>query len=743
MALPSPRLQHWRGDLVGGVTTALVILPLELAYGVMAVIPLGGGAASAGLLLGLYAAVVGGTAAALAGNRAVLMSGMRPGLALILAPLALHLSASPPLPTDASGLSGIIPVLLLGVFVAGLIQVGFALLRVGRVIRYLPYPVLAGLMNGIALLTLFAAVPPVLGMGTTLLHWQDAGRALEQVQPAAIAIAALTLTATCLAPRLPGRVPPLFAGLLTGTLAYHVLGTWGGVPAGSTFQAIDAALPGASHLEALGALAEAGQFIPLLGLVMPYAFAIAVVSSLETMLAAAALDDLDGARTNGDRQLRAQGWANLASGLVGGGPVAGATSRSVAAYRAGARSSLAALAYTTTVVLVVALAGDSVALLPTAVIGAILMYIAWNTVDSWSRQLLGQVLGRRALNVAARRQLASNLSVTVLVAGLAVALGLMPAVFVGAGAAMLLFVRNHVRPVVRNTWTGVTRRSLRVLSPERTAWLRKHGDAIKLLELDGSLFFGTAEQLWDEVEQRCAASRVVILDFRRVAEVDASAARMLQRLARSLAAQCRWLVFAGVDTRGDMGRIMASLGLAAEVPRERWLHDADAALEWAEDHLLAETDAGDDAGRVDLADSLIAQGLDGHEIATLRACVHEQRFAEGEGVFATGDAGDRMYILQEGRVTIRIPLDGAGRWRRLVSFAPGLIFGEMAMLEGKPRSADAVADTPVVVLWLDREAFDALTREHPHLVRKLLYNLSLHIADRLRQATLELSAEGR
>jgi SulP family sulfate permease len=166
--------------------------------------------------------------------------------------------------------------------------------------------------------------------------------------------------------------------------------------------------------------------------------------------------------------------------------------------------------------------------------------------------------------------------------------------------------------------------------------------------------------------------------------------------------------------------------------------DVDQALEAAEDRLLADisllsTDAHE---AIELGQTLLAQGLDQAELKLLRAELHTEHIATGALLFRQGDAADGFYLTVQGDVGIRLP----GSQRRLVSFAPGTMVGEMAALARGQRSADAVAETPLTVLRLPADTLDRLRREQPVLASKLLNNIALHLAGRLRELTQDLSS---
>jgi len=318
-------------------------------------------------------------------------------------------------------------------------------------------------------------------------------------------------------------------------------------------------------------------------------------------------------------------------------------------------------------------------------------------------------------------------------------LGLGPAVFIGACFAVLLFVRANMREVVRHEATAATRRSLKMRSTSSVDTLRVEGGRIVVLELEGSLFFGTADVLRERLQAMPPQVGTVILDLHQVSEVDVTAARILIEAAEDWQQLGRRLVFAEW-LAGDARRTLLE---AVAGPSQRGLlkladttDTIDAALEHAEDLLLAELRVEQrDGPALSLEHTLLGRGLEPEELAWLAAQLQTVRFACGERLFRVGDPGDALYVSISGDIGLRI----SGTERRLASFAPGVTIGEMAVLPHGTRSVEAVAETDVVALRLSAAAFDQLMLERPALAAKLLRNLTLHLSDRVRVLTGDLA----
>jgi SulP family sulfate permease len=306
---------------------------------------------------------------------------------------------------------------------------------------------------------------------------------------------------------------------------------------------------------------------------------------------------------------------------------------------------------------------------------------------------------------------------------------------------MLLFIARHARNPVRRVQGADQRSSRRIRPAAQARALRAHGAAIVVIELEGPLFFGTADAAAREIERRAAAAESVIVDFHRVPDVDVNGAQVLLQAAAALDAAGRTLLVAALHEGGGPLRAIRGVDVHGQLARAQLFADVDLALEAAEDRLLERLQAMPAGTRaLALHETLLGEGLADDELHRLGALLVECRFACGEAVFRQGEPGDSLYVALRGRVAIW-RRGGAGLpERRLVSFTPGVVFGEMAMLSGEPRSADGVAEEDVVLLMLSRAAFERLSADAPALAAKLLRKLQLHLAARLRTVTDELQA---
>jgi len=208
----------------------------------------------------------------------------------------------------------------------------------------------------------------------------------------------------------------------------------------------------------------------------------------------------------------------------------------------------------------------------------------------------------------------------------------------------------------------------------------------------------------------------------------------------------RQLLLVGLTPRDSRMRTIHDMDVHNRLADTQFFPDVDRALEHAEDALLATlAPVAAESAPLPLGQTLLGAGLTAEEVALLESLMTRRQVPKGEAVFRSGEPGDAMFVSLQGQIGIWLPPgqddDGADRGRRMVSYAPGVAFGEIGLLEGRPRSADAIAEEDAVLLELPRERYEQLAAEHPALLGKLLRNIGVLLASRVRALTDELRAE--
>ena len=719
-------------EIWGGLAAMLVALPSAIAFGVLVYSAIARDFAGQGAMVGMIGAAALGLIAPLFGGTPALITGPCAPAAAVLAGLAaelIHKDVEP----------GRIPALLaLTILLAGLLQVLFALLRGGRFIKYIPYPVVAGYLSGVGLIIALGQLPKLLGLqpGVSLIHgladpdsWRWPG----------IVVGVVTIVVMLNARRFTRKIPAAILGLVAGNLAYFVMGEF--MPQLMTVEANPLVI-GPLHATGsfLGSIQD--RFSGLshvhmadLRLIATSALALAALLSIDTLKTCVVLDALTRNRHDSNRELFGQGIGNLAAFAVGGMAGAGQMGPTLVNVTSGGKTRRSSIAEGIFVVLAVLALGSLIAWVPIGALAGILLVIAFRMFD-WA-----------AFGLLKNRETRLDFAVIAAVVIVAEGVGLIAASATGVGLAILLFIRDQIRGSVLRRRASLTEsRSKTHRLQEELALLSGHGQEGGLYELQGNLFFGTTDQLFSELEPDLKVRRWVLLDMRRVQSMDYTAAHLFEQMHTRLRERGGQLLFCGMPSslpsRQDINRYLASLGLVGG--RDGGIHvfeTRDEALEWMEDRILEA--AGwvppDRAPPLSLGQIELARDMDAAAIAELMKCVRTRSVRAGERIFAINDEGDEVFLIRSGKVRILLPLSG-GKRHHLATFSRGNFFGEMAFLDRGSRSADAEARTDCELFVLSRKEFNAHSRANPVLGVRIFARFARALSLRLRQTDGELRA---
>jgi len=726
-----PKLENPAGDFWGGFAAMLVALPSAIAFGVTIYASLGGSYAAYGALAGILGATAMGLVASSMGGTNRLISAPCAPAAAVLTAFAIERIQHG---MDPAAVAVLLAALGLA---AGALQVLFGSVGLGRLIKYMPYPVVSGYLSGVGLYIIVGQVPKFLGApsGTHLGHaltspalwvWQG------------MVVGAVTIFAMVFAPRVTQRVPAAILALLAGVAAYFglslfdaalldprnplVIGPLGGSGgAGGGF--VDA-LQG--RWEGVGKLGLSDFSV----LVMP-ALTLAVLLSIDTLKTCVVLDALTRSRHDSNRELIGQGLGNITSAVIGGMPGAGTMGATLVNMSSGAQSRYSGFIEGVLSLLAFLLLGTLISWVPVAALAGILIVVGVRMIDRHSFAFLKQ------------RSTILDFGVIAAVVVTALTVSLIAASGVGILLAVVLFVREQIGgSVVRRKLLGNETFSKRVRTHEEMEILTAHGDRAAILELQGSLFFGTTDQLYTSLEPELKTRDFLILDMRRIQTVDVTAAHLLEQVKDMLVERHGFLIFSAIPQTLPSGRDMQQyfdqVGLIRPDSPVRVFSALDDALEWVEDRIIHETIClRDEESALELHEVELFAGRKEQTLAALEQCMEKRSVAKGETIFSRGDTGDELFLIRRGAVRIMLPLSDR-QSHHLGTFGRGAFFGEMAFLDGEVRSANALAFVDTDLYVLSRHAFDKFAEEHKKLGLKLMEGIASVLASRLRYTNAEL-----
>ncbi|MDU9023059.1 C4-dicarboxylic acid transporter DauA [Pseudomonas corrugata] len=497
-------LERLRGDLVAGLTVGIIAIPLAMALAIAVGVP---------PQHGLYTVLVAAPLIALTGGSRFNVSGPTAAFVVILLPI-----------TQQYGTGG----LLLCTMLAGLILIALGLMRAGRLIQYIPYPVILGFTAGIGVVIATLQLKDLLGLTTAgqARHYIDQLGELIVALPSAhlgdSLIGAVCLTVLIVWPRWVPRVPGHLVALLVGALLGLALER-GGWPVATLGERFNYVVDGISHPGIPPFLPSFdwpwnlpdGQGRPL---VLSYdlirqllgpAFAIAMLGAIESLLCAVVADGMTGSKHDPNAELMGQGLGNLVAPLFGGITATAAIARSATNVRSGAFSPLASIIHSLVVLVAIVLLAPLFSYLPMAALAALLVMVAWNMSEA------GHTL--HTLRIAPR----SDVLVLLTCLGLTVLFDMVLAVSVGLLLAAGLFIKRMSELTDSAELPRHFHQALQDM-PEH----------VRCYEIRGPLFFGAAEKALDVLRRFDPGVRVVVVEMSAVPMLDMTALAAFENILK-------------------------------------------------------------------------------------------------------------------------------------------------------------------------------------------------------------------
>jgi len=735
-----------------------------MTYGVIAFAPFGAEFTSYGITAGLFGAIVSSLLLLPFGAKTPMGAGPRAASMVIFAGLCTQLLANDTFFSGAENRNlAILAIGFLTMALAGLIQALAGLGRVGTIVKFIPYPVVAGFINASVILIILSQIWPLLGLERQV-HVADLVTHYPDILPLALVPGVGAMLTMVLVKRFKAPVPGPLTGLLAGAFLHHgLLAAWPDAAFGSTLRAMDGWLPMMPLVttDGLGALlASTGQWGIWL-LVVPAALSMAVISSFDTMFSITALDEITEKSTDANRELRAHGFANLVAAMLGGLNSAGGLNRTKPALDAGVTDATVHPATGLLMLLAVIFLAGWISYLPLSVIGGVMIYLCFGLFDRWIVTACVDVAKGRTTS---RLGTSLDIAIVLLVIALALTFNLMVAVIAGTLLSVILFAAKISRSPIKSIARGPLVHSLKIWDPRRQAILNEHADKVALIKLQGAIFFGTSDGLERQLEMLLDDGICfMVLDFKSVTDIDISGTRALLRFHKKIKSVNGLLVFSyikrdrragakrtpGIDRRRksdnrQIWKAMAGARLIDIVGEDNFVFDSDSGLARCEEQLINLFEADFSATHSDRhRHKSLLHHLSLADFRALRSRLSRKEYAAGETIFEQGDKGDCAYFLARGEVDIRLQMEAGGETKLLQSLMPGAVFGEMALLDDEVRSADVLATEKSTCYLLSLDEFDQLRKQEPAIIFKMINWVCMMFSDRLRNANkMILELEG-
>ena len=312
--------------------------------------------------------------------------------------------------------------------------------------------------------------------------------------------------------------------------------------------------------------------------------------------------------------------------------------------------------------------------------------------------------------------------------------GFLEGVGLGIAIAVLLFVVNYSRiDVIKKALTGATYTSKVQRPPKHARALRVHGHELFVLQLQGFLFFGTANQLVERLRQRMGepglpAVGYLLLDFRLVSGIDSSALLGFVKMRQLAQSHDTGLIFA--HAQPEIRSQLESNGIRdGEAIAVRWFPGLDRAVEWCEDRILLAHGFALDEPDMPLAERL-ATAMVSADTARLMHYLERAEVAAGELLMRQDDPPDDVYLIESGRITVTMEL-GEGEAVRLLTMGAGSVVGQEELYLDTSRAASAVAETASTVYRLSAGALHRMETDEPGLAIALHHFMARALTERL------------
>ena len=512
--------RHWRGDLTGGVTAAVVALPLALAFGNAALGP-------GGAIYGLYGAIITGFLAALFGGTPAQVTGPTGPMSVTVAGVVSSLAAAGT--SRELSQQDMLSLVMAAVVLGGLLQILMGVLRLGRYITLVPYSVISGFMSGIGVIIIGLQIGPLLGINSQ-------GGVLQSLQmvstnftpnPGALIVGIATLVVVFTTPK---RVTKVIPSPLLGLLLITPLALW----------IFPENLPRIGSIPAGGLSFNSPNWRTDLPLLLRAGMVLAVLGSIDSLLTSLVADNISQSRHLSNRELVGQGIANSVSGLFSGLPGAGATMRTVINIRSGGKTPLSGMTHSVVLLILLLGAGPLAEGIPTALLAGILIKVGLDIID-W-----GFLLRAHRLSFKTALVMWGVLLMTVF-------WDLIGAVLVGMFVANLLTIESLTNHQLGNMNTATGH-----LTEKEQNLLKCCGDDLLLFRMKGPLSFGAAKGISERM-MLIKQYRILLLDITEVSHLGITASLAIERMSNEAKRHRRTVIVTGAS--GKVKHRLAQLGV--------------------------------------------------------------------------------------------------------------------------------------------------------------------------------------
>ena len=493
------KFNNLKGDIFGGLTAGIVALPLALAFGVQS---------GLGASAGLYGAIILGFLAALFGGTSTQISGPTGPMTVLSASVVSVAVAK------YGNIDNALGVIILTFFIAGLFQVVFGLLKIGKYVKYIPYPVLSGFMSGIGVIIIIFQIFPAFGLvspARILEVFKEIPTAVSLFNYTSILLTLVTIFIIYIFPLITRVVPATLVALIVVTLV-------------TVFFSLHTPLIGQMPvgLPELKLSNLWGIKLNDLNLALMPAITLAGLGCIDSLLTSVVADNLTRTRHKSNKELIGQGIGNMVASLFAGIPGAGATMRTVVNIKSGGKTKISGVVHALLLVLIVLGLSKYVAFIPLSALSGILITVGISIID---------IRGLKSIFLIPK----SDAFILILVLILTVFVNLLEAVGIGMVIASVMFMRKASEMVEQNTsLKKVDREDREVVWDDEANLSLNKMENVYIKRFDGPIFFGVAARILERINTIPNDAKVVILRMKHVHYIDQSGLYALEEVIKEM-----------------------------------------------------------------------------------------------------------------------------------------------------------------------------------------------------------------
>ena len=721
-------------SLAAGLVVSAIAVTISTAFATLVFAGDLSGYIPSGIGLMLFGTIVVGGLTTLLSSLPGLVAGLQDSTVAILALVAMAIAqAMPAYAAPQETFATIVAAIALASFLTGLTFLLLGQFKLGNLIRFIPYPVVGGLLGGTGLLLALGALSMLTDAPVSLTYLSPLVRPGLVVKWLPSLLLALLLLVISRRPSHALLVPGV---LLISIGAFYVLlwltGTSIAEATAHGWLLDSLSTSGGGLWHPLGTSDLASINWPILAGQFPSLLAIAAVSAISMLLCTTGIELTTKQDVNLNRELKAVGIANIVAGLsgsMGGFHVLGDTTL---VHKMGAKTRLVGVFVAVVCGVVLMTGGSLVSLLPIPVLSGLLLFLGLDFLVTWVYDAWFQLP-------------LADYAIVLLILVVIGCVGFLQGIGLGIALAVALFVVDYSRiSVIRHILSGTSYRSNVDRPRLYQQLLRQKGYWIYALELQGFIFFGTANTLLEQIRQRLdnpglPPPHFIVLDFRLVTGLDSSAAFSFAKMKQMAAAHDVVLVFTHLSPK--MRRQLEKTALQ-DKGQAAWriFPDLDHGIEWCERRMIEIFESVGFGAKPKTLMKLLERTLPSPAgVTNLMSYLERQDVPKGHCIIRQGDTYGGLYFIESGQLTATLDC-GDGRIVRLRTMGTGTVVGEIGLYLKRYASASVVADQPSTLYFLSADKLREMERDVPEIAAAFHRFIANVLAERLMNSNDTIQA---